>query len=225
MMYPGGKGKCFQRLINLMPPHSAYIESHLGGGAVLRNKRRAQVNIGIDLDSAVIQRWRRDYPGLCTLVNGDAASLLADYPYTGSELIYADPPYLPELRRRSRVYRHDYEIEHHRKLLEVLTKAPCLVMISGYDSLLYNQSLKHWRKVTFPSKTHVDVREECVWMNFEPAKQLHDGSYMGDTFRDRQTMRRRHSRLLRKFREMHPSERHHLLGLLNSEYVADRTPP
>jgi site-specific DNA-adenine methylase len=35
----GGKGKCYQRLINLMPPHQTYIESHLGGGAVMRNKK------------------------------------------------------------------------------------------------------------------------------------------------------------------------------------------
>ncbi len=50
MSYPGGKGKCYQRLINLMPPHETYIESHLGGGAVLRNKRPAKANIGIDAD-------------------------------------------------------------------------------------------------------------------------------------------------------------------------------
>lgn len=224
MVYPGGKGKCFQRLINLMPPHSVYIESHLGGGAVLRHKRRAQINIGIDLDPIVIQRWYREHPGLCTLINEDAASFLEDYPYMGGELIYADPPYMPELRRRSRVYRHDYGTEEHRRLLEVLTNAKCMVMISGYDGALYNQSLKRWGKVSFPAKTHVDVREECVWMNFEPPKQLHDGSYMGDTFRHRQTLRRRHSRVLNKFRQMHPSERHHLLGLLNSEHLAEIPP-
>ena len=224
MVYPGGKGKCFQRLINLMPPHSVYIESHLGGGAVLRHKRRAQINIGIDLDPAVIQRWYRERPGLCTLINADAASFLAGYTYSGSELVYADPPYMPELRRRFRIYRHDYGSEEHHQLLEVLTNANCMVMISGYDSALYNQSLKQWRKVTFSAKTHVDVREECVWMNFEPAKQLHDGSYMGDTYRDRQTLRRRHARVLTKFRQMHPSERHYLLRLLNSEHLTESPP-
>ncbi|MBS0352463.1 MAG: DNA adenine methylase, partial [Proteobacteria bacterium] len=48
MSYPGGKGKCYQRLINLMPPHETYIETHLGSGAVLRNKRPAKTTIGID---------------------------------------------------------------------------------------------------------------------------------------------------------------------------------
>ena len=31
MNYPGGKGGVYQRLINLMPPHEVYIETHLGG--------------------------------------------------------------------------------------------------------------------------------------------------------------------------------------------------
>ena len=58
MRYPGGKGKCFQRLINLMPEHATYIETHLGGGAVMRHKRPAQRNIGIDVDAQVIDAWR-----------------------------------------------------------------------------------------------------------------------------------------------------------------------
>ncbi len=32
-------GLC-QALIALMPPHSVYIESHLGGGALMKRKRR-----------------------------------------------------------------------------------------------------------------------------------------------------------------------------------------
>jgi len=46
--YPGGKGGVFQRLINLMPPHEVYIETHLGGDAVMRNKRPAERNIGLE---------------------------------------------------------------------------------------------------------------------------------------------------------------------------------
>jgi hypothetical protein len=45
-------------LINLMPPHRTYIEAFLGGGAVMRLKRPADYNIGIDLDVGVIERWR-----------------------------------------------------------------------------------------------------------------------------------------------------------------------
>lgn len=56
MGYPGGKNGAgvYQRIINLMPPHDVYIEPFLGGGAVMRLKRPARLNIGLDLvDSAV----------------------------------------------------------------------------------------------------------------------------------------------------------------------------
>src|SRR5882724_8925021 len=58
MRYPGGKSRCYQRLINLIPPHRVYMETHLGGGAVLRKKTPAEVNIGVDRDRTVISRFR-----------------------------------------------------------------------------------------------------------------------------------------------------------------------
>ncbi len=57
--YPGGKSGAgvYQTIINLMPPHRVYIEPFLGGGAIMRLKRPAAVNIGIDLDPEVISNW------------------------------------------------------------------------------------------------------------------------------------------------------------------------
>ena len=59
MSYPGGKNGSgvYQRIINLMPPHRAYIEPFLGGGAIYRMKRPAELNIGLDLDPAVIDAF------------------------------------------------------------------------------------------------------------------------------------------------------------------------
>jgi DNA adenine methylase len=91
MKYPGGKGKCYQRLINLMPPHHTYVESHLGADAVMRNKKPAVRNIGIDLDPAVHGAWSNQVHDRLELVQGDATSFLSSFPYQGNELIYADP--------------------------------------------------------------------------------------------------------------------------------------
>lgn len=56
MGYPGGKNGAgvFQRIINLMPPHEVYIEPFLGGGAVMRLKKPARLNIGLDLDRSAL---------------------------------------------------------------------------------------------------------------------------------------------------------------------------
>jgi hypothetical protein len=69
--YPGGKAGAgvYQTIINLMPPHEVYIEPFLGGGAVMRLKRPARRNIGVDLvDSA---RLAMPYP---LAARGDGSS-------------------------------------------------------------------------------------------------------------------------------------------------------
>lgn len=218
MRYPGGKGKCFQHLINLMPPHGTYIESHLGGGAVLRNKIPANHSIGIDKDPRIISKWRSHYPKLCDLVQADAADYLHHYKYDGNELIYTDPPYLPSTRRSSRVYTCDYTTNDHEHLLVVLKTLPCMVVLSGYDNDLYNDTLAGWSKKTFFAKTHTEVRQECVWINFEPPRQLHDASHLGANFRERQTIKRRQQRLREHIKQMDSLERSDLIRWLSATY-------
>ncbi|CAI8942955.1 DNA adenine methylase [Pseudomonas sp. IT-P4] len=219
MRYPGGKGKCYQRLINLMPPHQTYIETHLGAGAVMRNKKTAARNIGIDIDPSVHKLWSEfDGRGNVELVQDDAASYISGFAYEGDVLIYADPPYLTETRRRSKIYRFEYDFEMHEQLLSTLRDVPCKVMISGYDSTLYNDTLYGWRKVTFLAKTHADVREECVWMNYAAPEELHDSRYLGDTFRARQTIARRQARLQDRIHAMDPVERNDFVRWVAETY-------
>jgi site-specific DNA-adenine methylase len=218
MKYPGGKGKCYQRLINLMPPHQTYIESHLGGGAVMRNKKAAQRSIGLDLDAKVINRWRAELPGICELEETDAIAFLEAFEFNGNELVYVDPPYVPETRRRAKVYRCDYTHDDHVQLLRLLKTLPCRVMLSGYDCDLYETELSGWNTVRFQAKTHTGLREEVVWMNFEPPARLHDSRYMGETFRDRQTIQRRQARLRSRIDSMDAAERNDLLQWMQEAY-------
>ncbi|MFG0547626.1 DNA adenine methylase [Pseudomonas sp. YQ_6] len=218
MRYPGGKGKCYQRLINLMPPHQTYIESHLGGGSVMRNKKAAQRNIGLDLDAKVIDLWRAEFPDACELYQLDAVSFLERFPFDGHELVYVDPPYMVQTRRRAKVYRCDYTEQDHLRLLRCLAVLPCKVMLSGYDCDLYNRELDGWHKVSFSAKTHVEVRDETVWMNYEPPSCLHDTRYLGETYRERQTIQRRLSRLRNRIESMDPVERHELLQWMQENY-------
>ena len=225
MRYPGGKGKCYQRLINLMPVHGTYIECHLGGGAVMRHKKPAATNIGIDRNEQVIQRWRSEWADACDLVTGDAVAFLQSFAFKGDELIYADPPYVRSTRRSPcKLYRHELDDADHIRLLDVLASLPCMVMISGYDSQLYRKTLQSWRRVTFQAKTHTDLREESVWLNFDPPSQLHDGRFLGRTFRERQSVKRRHQRWIDRLDGMAPAERGHLLDLIRERYAQEVAP-
>lgn len=201
-----------------MPPHETYIESHLGGGAVLRQKKPALKNIAIDRDPKVIQYWGARLPNFIQLVEGDAVEYLKNFPFFGNELIYSDPPYLPETRRRRRVYTYDYDKSDHEGLLSLLTKLPCMVLISGYESEFYNDMLQGWNKTQFKAKTHTDTRQEVVWFNFPPAKKLHETTYFGSTFRERQVIKRRQQRLRDRIIRMSDIERWDLIRWLNDSY-------
>ncbi len=218
MRYPGGKGKTYQHVVNLMPPHSVYIETHLGGGAVMRHKRAAARSIGIDLDERVIDEWKAAPGYSVELVHGKAEDFLRSYSFTGAELVYCDPPYHPATRRRERVYRYDYSERDHAELLKILIALPCKIVLSGYAHSLYDAMLMGWNCRQFEAMTHNGVREESLWFNFEPPMQLHDTRYLGADFRERQSTKRRLQRLQSKVVSMDPIERGAFIQWMSEQY-------
>jgi len=72
MNYPEGKGGVFHKLINLMPPHEVYIETHLVGGAIMRNKGHTRRDIGIEIDPQVIEMWDQNKHIDFELIHDDA---------------------------------------------------------------------------------------------------------------------------------------------------------
>jgi DNA adenine methylase len=176
MSYPGGKNGAgvYQTIINLIPPHPVYIEPFLGGGAILRLKHPAALNIGIDLDAAAIARCSEAISGSRTVKTGertrhpasktamgpgkrilssnpaitdrqfrflflceDGISFLKSYPFTGDELVYCDPPYMPETLRTRCRYKHDLTQLQHDELL-YSTEA---ITVPGDDLRLHERAL------------------------------------------------------------------------------------
>ncbi|CAG0979366.1 hypothetical protein MTYP_01670 [Methylophilaceae bacterium] len=214
MRYDGGKGVSFPHLINLIPPHRKYVETHLGGGAVMRNKLPAKNQIGIDLDPHVIETWRQDLAHHCHIIHGDAVDNILAMELDAETVVYSDPPYLAETRRRSRVYRCDYSVRDHERLLECLISLPCKVLLSGYPSALYERCLAGWSVYRFEAKTHVGMREEWVWYNFQKPTVLHDDRYMGSNFREREVIRRRQNRLRNRISQLSEAEQASLYAWL-----------
>lgn len=69
--YFGGKNGAgvYQTIINQMPPHRVYVEPFLGGGAIMRLKLPAALNVGIDLDAGVIAGFRERGSALSTIAD------------------------------------------------------------------------------------------------------------------------------------------------------------
>lgn len=215
MRFPGGKNKCFQRLINLIPPHGTYIETHLGSGAVMRFKKRARRSIAFERDPRVVDMWLRRGPPPFELICGDALIELDAAALDADAFVYVDPPYDPSTRRRPRVYRFDYSQQDHENLLGWLRSLRCNAMISGYRSDLYDSALSEWRRVDFRAKTHQGVQVESVWMNYAQ-ESLHDASYVGDDYRRREQVRRLGGRWAARFSRLPRSEQQFVLeGLLD----------
>ena len=220
MNYPGGKGGVFHKLINLMPPHKIYIETHLGGGAIMRNKARARYNIGIEIDPRVIELWYQNEHMDFELIHDDAINYLKSYKFTGRELIYCDPPYLRETRKkRVRLYKYDYTEDQHIELLELIKSLPCMVMISGYESTLYKQYLKGWHTYCFQAFANHHMATEWIWLNYPiPPVELHDYRYLGDNFRERERIKLRSKYWLTRLKKMPVLERNALFSDIRSEF-------
>lgn len=239
-MYPGGKNSSFRNIINLIPPHEKYIEAFFGSGAVYRNKRPAAISIGIESDYQVINNTifplipdatlTNDYylkpgpdPRLYILL-GQAQTLLKNIPVNRHTFIYADPPYLLETRaNRQPIYNHEYcTTEQHSELLTVLKSLPCKVMISGYKSDLYMDMLAGWNIETYNAQTRSGATAiEYLWFNYPTPNQLHDYRYLGENFTDRQRIKRKAARWIKRLKETDITERRAILAALEEEGIIE----
>ena len=204
--YRGSKattGLC-QPLLAMMPPHSVYIETHLGGGALMRRKPAALRNIGIDLDGRALAGFECEYP--VELVQGCCHRFLAAFPFDGTELVYSDPPYVQSTRKSRRRYRYDYQDADHEALLALLKGLPCAVMVSGYPSALYDGYLAGWRSVSLQVMNQGGVVTEQVWFNFKPDRVFW-ARYAGRNFTHRQQVKRKAENWGRRYRALPPAER------------------
>ena len=86
-------------------------------------------------------------------------------------LIYADPPYMLETRH-GKQYREEMSDQDHVELLETLKIHRGPVLISGYDTDLYNDMLSDWHREETETHNQAGSRkQEILWMNFEPEGQ------------------------------------------------------
>ena len=281
MAYDGGKGSMYHKIINRIPPHRVYIEPFLGGGAVMRKKRPAEVNIGLELDLGALRSaaWNvlreqgapgreimaltfepaaRVIPGVAgqngragnhvisdggrpggelatselTIVataswggtswefrREDAFKFLLALHCRGDEFVYLDPPYLLETRRNGkRLYRHEMSFDDHVRLLEIIRGLDCMVAISGYWSELYADMLSGWRMDSWTAQTRQGVATERLWMNYPEPTRLHDYRYLGDTYRERDRIKRKKARWVAKLQRMETLERYALLAALEEAF-------
>lgn len=86
--------------------------------------------------------------------------------------MYIDPPYLFSTRTRKQ-YSYEMSDEDHLELLDVICQSKAKILISGYDSELYNNKLKDWDRLEFAATAEKGLkRTEVLWLNYEPQTQI-----------------------------------------------------
>lgn len=211
--YPGSKGGSgvAERIIRQMPPHRWYVEGFAGGAAVFRRKAPAENSILIDEDPLVCAALRVSIAGrvgvevICDSFLNAFTNLR--WCVVPSTLVYLDPPYLRSVRTRL-LYDCEYSTpDEHARLIELAISLPCMVMISGYHSPLYKKLLAKWRTVEIPTMSRGGPRIEVLWCNFPAPELLHDPRFAGGDYRERENLKRKKRRWVKKFAKMDRPER------------------
>lgn len=102
--------------------------------------------------------------------NRPALELIHRFNYK-NVLIYCDPPYMLRTRH-GKQYKCEMGDSDHEKLLEALLKHKGYVILSGYDTDLYNDMLKDWNRYETTSYTQSQTMKlEVIWLNYDPPGQ------------------------------------------------------
>lgn len=103
--------------------------------------------------------------------NIDGVELIKRY-NDSNTLIYCDPPYLPQLRKKN-MYLCEMDEQKHIELITALKNSNSMIILSGYDNEIYNDLLSDW--LTAEKATTAQFgksRTEKIWMNFETQTRL-----------------------------------------------------
>lgn len=195
----GGKNGAgvYQYIINAIPKHDRFIELFAGSGAIARHMKGCDSTILVDRDLSMLEAV--SVPAASKICCDALYFLDCLNSYAGQEtFIYVDPPYLMSVRAcRRRYYRYDAgDPEFHKSLLARLNVSRANIMLSGYWSTEYVTWLRSgWRVLVYPAvKRSGDVVEEVLWLNYPEGLPVHDISYTGLNFTDRQRIKRKRVR-------------------------------
>lgn len=123
--------------------------------------------------TTAVEGWR-DIGHLATIANrllgvqieNDNALDVIDRFDTQATLFYVDPPYLASTRNKSRAYRHELSDEQHHQLADRLQAVQGMVVLSGYENLLYSRLYRGWQKVTISTTNrNCNSVQEVLWLS------------------------------------------------------------
>lgn len=101
------------------------------------------------------------------IANTDAINLIKRFDHE-NVFMYLDPPYVIEARKSKRPqYKHEMTEEDHIRLLKTIQDSKAKIMISGYQTELYDEMLKDWNRYEYSATAEMGLqRTEVIWTNY-----------------------------------------------------------
>ncbi|MFG6654961.1 DNA adenine methylase [Scandinavium sp. M-37] len=157
------------------------VRATMGFGSAGATKGKTGFRLDTKRNSATAQRiWARQPDNLAAVAsrfagvlveNRGAIQCMRDHD-TISTLHFVDPPYIHDTRvevAKNSAYRFEMTNAEHAELLAAMNSLQGMVIVSGYDSELYNDTLRGWKRVTRTTAANgcsgSVQRTECLWIN------------------------------------------------------------
>ncbi|MGH8037183.1 MAG: DNA adenine methylase [Stenotrophomonas sp.] len=174
------------------------IRAQMGFGSAGATKGKTGFRIDSQRAYGTAQHLWVKYPeGLAAIAERFTGVLIENRPAvevmqqhdTPQTLHYVDPPYVHSTRvmqsGKAGYYRHEMGVSDHEQLLTALLQLRGMVVLSGYRTELYDDTLVSWQRVETTARISAGrgsaTRTECLWISPSAAEAGHQpGLAFGD---------------------------------------------
>nr|WP_313227320.1 DNA adenine methylase [Stenotrophomonas pavanii] len=162
------------------------VRAQMGFGSAGATKGKTGFRIDSQRAYGTAQHlWLKFPDGLAAIAERFSGVLIENRPAievmrqhdTPQTLHYVDPPYVHSTRvmqaGKAGYYKHEMAFEDHQELLAALLALRGMVVVSGYRTELYDDTLTGWQRVETTARISAGrggaTRTECLWIS--PAAQ------------------------------------------------------
>jgi DNA adenine methylase len=166
------------------------IRAQMGFGSAGATKGKTGFRIDSQRAYGTAQHLWVKYPdGLAAIAERFTGVLIENRPAvevmqqhdTPQTLHYVDPPYVHSTRvmqtGKAGYYRHEMDVSAHEELLAALLQLRGMVVLSGYRTELYDDTLAGWQRVETTARISAGrgsaTRTECLWVSPSAAEAGH----------------------------------------------------
>ena len=218
--YVGFKGgqTILPKLMSHVPDSKRYFSFFFGsGGLELSQSFNDTSWIIAEKDQAL----RLKASTMDHVVYNDYQDIVANFDFTSDDFVFCDPPYLLNTRKSGRkYYKNEFNLEDHKKFLNIIKNCKAKVMITHPFCDLYDSFLTDWYKIDFTYMSQSGWFEDGIYLNYLSCSvALKSYKYLGCDRTERQMIKRKRENFCKKFESLSYHEKLAFLKQINCRFI------